>query len=134
MAARQRRPTQDVDWIFYLAGLALLAWQQQRNQRNIMSAISEYAGRVQAHLDNISSAVDGLGTAVAGVGKDVLWLKDKIAELQNSNGGISPEDQALLDAIEARVGTLAINVGAVATAAQQLDAATDSAPPAPPPE
>jgi hypothetical protein len=54
---------------------------------------------------------------------DVAFLKKTIEDLQNSSGGISPEDQALLDAAEARIGTIAEKLVA-------LDSETP--PPAPP--
>lgn len=61
----------------------------------IMSKISEFSDRQKAFNDRQSAAVDGL---VA----DVKALNDKITELQNTAGEITPEDQALLDDIEAR--------------------------------
>jgi len=77
-----------------------------------MSAISDFSDRVSAKFDAI-------GTSVDGVVADVAFLKAKIEELQNSPGTITPADQALLDALEARVGTLSTKVA-------DLDAATDS--------
>lgn len=88
-----------------------------RMEKHIMSAISDYAGRVNTAFDKIGTAVDGLVD-------DVAFLKEKIEELQNTAGQITPEDQALLDALEARVGT-------TATALEALDAAT-ARPPTPP--
>ena|SRR5688572_196002 len=84
----------------------------------IMSAISEYSSRVGTAFDSISTAVDG-------VVADVDFLKTKIQELQNTTGAITPEDQALLDAIEARASQIASKV-------QALDQATESAPEPPP--
>lgn len=68
-----------------------------------MSAISDYAGRVQTAFDSISAGIDG-------VSNDVAALKAKIEELQNSPGVISPEDQALLDSLEAMAGALAARI------------------------
>ena len=79
-------------------------------------AIKAYADAVNAQFDVIEPAVDG-------VADDVAFLKEKIDELQNNPGPISTEDQALLDAIQSRIGTLATRVTA-------LDAATSR--PAPP--
>ena len=98
-----------------------------------MSAISQHAERVNAQFDLIANAVTGLTAAIAGVADDILWLKEKIEELQNNPGPISVEDQALLDAMEARAGTLATNLGALKTALEKLDAATQR-PSSPPPE
>lgn len=61
----------------------------------IMSAISEFATKQNAHNDKIDTAVSGLQG-------DVQTLTDTIKKLQESAGQITPEDQALLDAIDAR--------------------------------
>lgn len=79
---------------------------------NIMSAISDFNAKVSASFDK-------LGTAVDGVVADVAFLKDQIAKLQNSPGTITPEDQATLDALQARADALSAKVS-------DLDAATDS--------
>lgn len=89
-----------------------------RKLDQIMSAISDYTTRVDAHLDKLDKGIKGLGD-------DIKFLKDKIIELQNSPGPISPADQALLDALEARVKT-------AAEKAEALDAQTEQAPEPPP--
>lgn len=83
-----------------------------------MSAISDYAANVNTAFDKISTSVDGVVADVAG-------LKKKIEELQNSPGSITPEDQKLLDDIQARANGVADKLAA-------LDAETEDAPPAPP--
>lgn len=80
-------------------------------------AIVEYAAKHNAHIDRVDSAVTGL-TA------DVEALNAKILELQNNPGPITPEDQAILDSLQARGETIAQKLEA-------LDALTP--PPAPPP-
>lgn len=87
-------------------------------EKRIMSAISDYAGRVSTAFDKISTAVDG-------VVDDVAFLKEEIVKLQNSPGPITPEDQATLDGLEARANT-------TVAALEALDAAT-ARPPTPPP-
>ena len=82
----------------------------------IMSAIATYAEKVNASFDKIA-------TAVTGIADDVTFLKEEIAKLQNTNGPISPEDQAILDGLEARTATLTTNL-------ETLNAAT-SRPPTP---
>ena len=82
-----------------------------------MSAISEFAAKQAAHNAAIDAGLDG----IAG---DVQGLKDLIAQLQTSPGTISAEDQATLDALEAKAAATADKVAA-------LDAAT---PPIAPPE
>lgn len=65
---------------------------------------------------------DKLDAAHASLAADIQFLSDKITELQNTAGQITPEDQAILDALEARAAT------AVAKA-EALDALTPPAPP-----
>lgn len=85
-------------------------------EERIMATIQEFADRVNTAFDEIGTAVDGVVT-------DIQWLKDKITELQNTPGPISPEDQARLDALEARAA-------AAVTKVKALDASTET-PPAP---
>lgn len=82
----------------------------------IMSKISEFADRQKAFNERQE-------TAIAGVVADVKALNDKITELQNTAGEITPEDQALLDDIEARNKVIAEKLEA-------LDAQTPPTPPA----
>jgi len=112
------------------------------SERTIMSAISEFSDRVNAKFDEIGASVDSAvtgvdaaNTSLTGVAADVEFLKDVIQKLQTNPGPITPEDQALLDSAEARVGTLATkttalkdSLGTLSTALGALDAATDSAP------
>lgn len=79
--------------------------------------IVEYAAKHNAHIDRVDSAVTGL------VG-DVDELNRQIKQLQDNPGTITPEDQAILDALQARGETIAQKLEA-------LDALTP--PPAPPP-
>lgn len=77
-------------------------------------AIQAFAGRVNTFLDEI-------GTSVDGVQGDVTELKRLIKQLQDSAGQVTPEDQATIDAIEARIGALA-------TKTKALDDQTDNVP------
>jgi len=61
----------------------------------LMSAISDFADKMKVHNDKVDAAVSGLTD-------DVKSLKDQITALQNSQGQITPADQALLDGIEAK--------------------------------
>lgn len=81
-----------------------------------MTAISEFAAKQNAHNDAIDAAV-------AGITDDIKVLNDTIAKLQASAGTITPEDQALLDALEVRGQTVADKLSA-------LDALTPPPPPA----
>jgi len=80
-----------------------------------MSAISEFAAKQNEFNDRVDAAVTGLTG-------DIQTLNDKITELQNSSGGITPEDQILLDDIEARSAV-------IATKLEALDALTPPKPP-----
>jgi len=95
-----------------------------------MSAISDYAAAVNSAFDSISTQTDGLVNSIAGIATDVGWLKSKIEELQNNPGTITPEDQALLDAIQTRANLLATKIQDASASAKTLDDSTT--PPAPP--
>lgn len=86
-------------------------------KREIMSAISDFAAKMKAHQDKIATAVSGLTD-------DVKALNDKIEQLQNTAGAITPEDQALLDEIEKRGDTISTTLAA-------LDSLTPPATPTP---
>jgi DNA repair exonuclease SbcCD ATPase subunit len=72
----------------------------------IMSAISEFAQRQEV----FNTRLDG---AVAGLTEDVQTLTDKITKLQNTPGAITPEDQALLDAIQTRTEAITAKLEAL---------------------
>ena len=80
-----------------------------------MSAISEFAERQTAFNARLHAAIDGL------VG-DVASLNAKIEELQNTPGEITPEDQALLDQLQAQGEELT----------NRLEAVDNLTPPSPP--
>jgi len=87
----------------------------EKLEEKIMSKISEFAAKVNAHNDKMDTAIGGLTD-------DVQDLKDLVQQLQNTQGEITAEDQALLDAIETRSGTIAAKLEA-------LDALTPPPPP-----
>lgn len=92
----------------------------KETEHRIMSAISDFAAKVNAFNDRIDTAITDLQG-------DVENLQKQIADLQASSGAITPEDQALLDAIQNRASTVADKLDA-------LDALTPPvAPPEPPP-
>lgn len=86
-------------------------------ENTIMSAISDFKAKMDAHND-------AMDTAIAGLQGDIKNLNDQITALQNSPGTITPADQALLDGIEAKAKSIADQLGA-------LDAITPPAPPTP---
>lgn len=74
----------------------------------IMSAISDFAAKQQAHNDKINKAVDDIAT-------QIKTMSDLIAKLQSSPGTITPEDQATLDALEAAAAATEAKVTAMDT-------------------
>jgi hypothetical protein len=66
----------------------------------IMSTIKDYATRQNERLDKIDASLTGITD-------DVKVMQEMIENLQNNPGPISPEDQQLLDALEARGDALA---------------------------
>ncbi len=87
-------------------------------ENKIMSAISDFAAKQNAFNDRMD-------TAIADLQGDVKNLNDQIAALQTSTGAITPEDQAALDALQARASTIADKLDA-------LDALTPPVAPVPP--
>ena len=81
----------------------------------IMSKIGDFATAQNAFNDRIDTAVSGL-TA------DIAELNAEILKLQNTSGEVTPEDQALLDGIQARSSAIA----------DKLDALDQITPPVPP--
>lgn len=86
--------------------------------RKIMSKIGDFANKQKAFHERQDTAIQGL---IA----DVAALNAKIQELQNTPGEITPEDQVLLDDLQARSE-------AVATKLEALDAQTPPATPTTP--
>lgn len=82
-----------------------------------MSAISDFATAQNAFNDRMDTAVTGLTG-------DVAELNRQIAALQATQGAITPEDQALLDGIQARASGIADKLAA-------LDALTPPVVPSP---
>jgi hypothetical protein len=81
----------------------------------IMSAISDFSVKLNAFNDQMDVAVSDLQG-------DIKSLNDTILKLQNSTGQVTPEDQASLDALQARGQDIADKLNA-------LDALTPPVPP-----
>lgn len=95
-----------------------------------MSAISDFAAKQKVFNDRQSTAIDGLVISAAGLTSDVAALNAKIAELQNSNGGVTAEDQALIDALEVQGDALVAKLETVTNALSALDVQTPPVVPA----
>ncbi len=78
----------------------------KRKADDLMGAIKDFADKMKLHNDAVDAAVDGISA-------DIQALNDKITALQNSAGQVTPEDQALLDDLEARGAALATKIAAL---------------------
>lgn len=121
-----------IEWIKSHSQLATKC-DLKEMETHIMSVISDFVAKQKTFNDRQGAATDGLVTSVGGITTDIKALNDKIEELQNSPGGITPEDQALLNELEIAGDALATKVEAAAAAAKALDDLTPPVvPPAPP--
>lgn len=120
--------------------LILLLLQLKQNQNKmieeirktggmIMSKISEFAEKQNAHNEKIGVGIDNINTSLDGLTSDIQEMKDLIQKLQNSSGEISAEDQATLDQLEAKSDSAEKNVTAAADKAKALDALNPPIPP-----
>jgi uncharacterized protein YoxC len=73
---------------------------------HIMSAISDFSTKLNAFFDRQDKAV-------ADLQGDVDNLTKQIAALQATSGAITPEDQALLDGIQARASSVSDKLDAI---------------------
>lgn len=96
------------DWGLYaLYELLSLKFERLETQiQNIMSAISDFKTKQDAHNAKIDAAVAGL-TA------DIEAQTALIQQLQSTQGQITPEDQALLDEIDSRNAAIAAKLEAL---------------------
>lgn len=102
-------------------------------ESNIMSKISEFATVQKAFNDRQGAAIDTLVTATQGLTDDVKGLNDKITELQNSQGTVTPADQALIDDLQIQGSALAARLEGVSASLAALDALTPPVVPPPTP-
>lgn len=83
---------------------------------DIMTAISDFAAQQKTFNDDIAADLTAIQGAIA-------TLNTTITNLQNSQGTVSPEDQALIDDLVTQGTALAA----------QADTTAGKTPPAPPP-
>jgi len=128
-ALEQRRT--EFDWLKSHAGLAT---KQDLNEmeRRIMSKLSEYLAKQAEFNARLQTATDSLGESLGGLTDDVKTLNDKIAELQNSSGGVTPEDEKTIDQLESQGDALATKLDGVSAALKALNELTPPPPPPPP--
>lgn len=98
----------EFDWIKSQAVFVTKA-DLKETESKIMSAITDWADKEDADLAAISDTLNGI---VAGVAA----LDQLILDFQNSPGTLSQADQDRLDKIQAAVGALKTQAGAISTA------------------
>ncbi len=77
------------------------------NQEAIMTKIGDFASKQSEFNERMDKAVTDLAT-------DIKNLNDEILQLQNTEGNITAEDQALLDGIQTKAEALTQRVEALA--------------------
>lgn len=95
----------------------------------LMSVISDFAAKQAAFNKRQSDAIDSAVASVSGLSGDIQSLNDKITELQNSVGQVTPEDQALIDDLETKGDALSTKAEALSQALTTLDNLTPPNPP-----
>jgi predicted nucleic acid-binding Zn-ribbon protein len=116
--------------LLILRVLSVMRQEIRFSRKQIMSAISDFAAKQKAFNERQGAAVDGAVTSLQGLTADVAELNRKIEELQNSSGGVTPEDQVLIDDLQTQGEAVAAKAEALATALKALD---DATPPVVPP-
>ena len=90
-----------------------LSWATKQDlketEKQIMSAITDWAAKEQADLDGISTTLDGIVTGITA-------LDAKITALQNSPGVLSPTDQTALDGIQTSSSALVTKAAGISVA------------------
>lgn len=98
-----------------------------------LQAIRNHQDETDIEIDKLVEAANTQATATQGLAGDIEGLFKKIEELQNSQGGVTPEDQVLIDEAQARALAARDKVKAVAEAAAAqaaaLQALDDKTPP-----
>lgn len=95
-----------------------------------MSKLSDYAGQITGYSDQINTGLEGVGTSLDDIKGDLKFLNDKLTEIQNSAGDISPEDQASLDAALGRLKETSDKADAAKNKSAEVAALNPPAPPA----
>lgn len=104
-----------------------------RMEHRMSSKIADFAAAQANFNTRQGAAIDQVVAATAGITADVQALKDKIQQLQDSAGQITPEDQALLDQVQTQAEAVSNKLEQAGTALKGLDDATPPVVPAVPP-
>lgn len=99
-------------------------------ESKIMSVISDFAAKQKAFNERHGKSLDQQAETLTDLVGDIKILNDKITELQNSPGGVTPEDQVLINELETQGDALVTRTEAAAEALKVLAAQT---PPVVPP-
>lgn len=87
-----------------------------------MSALTDFLTKQRAFNDRDDAATATISTAVQGITGDFAGMLDTIKKLQDSQGQVTPEDQALIDQIESQGAAISTKLDAASTALEALDA------------
>lgn len=98
---------------------------------NVMSVISEYLARQKEYNLRDDEACSAIVTALEGLTADIMALNATIQKLENSEGGVTLEDQALIADLSEKGEAASTKLAEVAAALKELDEATP--PDIPPP-
>lgn len=120
--------SKEFEWHKSHSGLAT-KHDLDRLENKLMSKISEFLAAQQAFNSRQAEAVDAISESLTGLTGDIETLNQRIIDLQNSEGAITPEDQAVIDELQAKSEALATKAEALAVALKALD---DQTPPAVP--
>jgi hypothetical protein len=121
----KKRPDKKCDFTIFDVTL-FTRKRSDRDIRHALAHIIHFLGKIMSKISEFATAQnafnDRMDVAVTGLQGDVKALNDEIAKLQGSAGEVTPEDQASLDAIQARAET-------ITTKLEALDAMTAPKPP-----
>ncbi len=81
-----------------------------KGQENLMSKVTDFAAKEQTDIDALNAKLDAIASGV-------IALEAKITELQNTVTGLTPEEQAALDAVATASDALVVKANAIDTTA-----------------
>lgn len=96
-------------------------------------AVAQFVAQQTAFNARQGAAIDKAVASADGVTGDVTALKDKILELENSAGEVTPEDAALIAELVTMSEAVTAKSEALSVALAALDEATPPVVPPPPP-
>lgn len=97
-------------------------------EKRIMAKLDTFLAAQKAFNETQSAAIDAVSESIKAIGLDIDSLNEKIDKLEE--GGVTPEQEALMAEIQAAGDELSTRVGTLRDAAKALD---DRTPPVVPP-